>query len=309
MHGGIHVAGFPEGERLIKKMWSNTKFFKRQLKKRGFKFGTSETPIVPIHVGEAAKALEFSKKLFDAGVYAPAVGFPTVAEGKARLRAIVTATHKRSDLERACEILEQVAQAARNYLAAAAKSRTIALDRLRGDRRGSTAEPAGMHPAIQCQAPARQIPKNAPRPATQNPTYGIILTASSRTSRTPIGRSARLCMAPATLCFRQLHRRMRFFRQCLRPIQVATKNLEPNSQRSPTEGAVEMPTPSPTTVKQAATAQGYGVAISTARRRPAKHQSDPRNLNRFREKFRSDQKQHQPKDERRAPIQQLVPVV
>jgi len=100
----------PEGERLIKKMWSNTKFFKRQLKKRGFKFGTSETPIVPIHVGEAAKAFEFSKKLFDAGVYAPAVGFPTVAEGKARLRAIVTATHKRSDLERACEILAEVAK-------------------------------------------------------------------------------------------------------------------------------------------------------------------------------------------------------
>ena len=99
-----------EGERLIKKMWSNTKFFKRQLKKRGFKFGTSETPIVPIHVGEATKAFEFSKKLFDAGVYAPAVGFPTVAEGKARLRAIVTATHKRSDLERACEILAAVAK-------------------------------------------------------------------------------------------------------------------------------------------------------------------------------------------------------
>jgi glycine C-acetyltransferase len=99
-----------EGVRLIKKMWSNTKFFKRQLKKRGFKFGTSETPIVPIHVGEAAKAFEFSKKLFDAGVYAPAVGFPTVAEGKARLRAIVTATHKRSDLERACNILAEVAK-------------------------------------------------------------------------------------------------------------------------------------------------------------------------------------------------------
>ena len=100
----------PEGGRLIKKMWSNTKFFKRQLKKRGFKFGTSETPIVPIHVGEAAKAFEFSKKLFEAGVYAPAVGFPTVAEGKARLRAIVTATHKRSDLQRACEILAEVAK-------------------------------------------------------------------------------------------------------------------------------------------------------------------------------------------------------
>ena len=100
----------PEGERLIKKMWSNTKFFKRQLKKRGFKFGATETPIVPIHVGEAAKAFEFSQKLFEAGVYAPAVGFPTVAEGKARLRAIVTATHKRADLERACEILAEVAK-------------------------------------------------------------------------------------------------------------------------------------------------------------------------------------------------------
>ncbi len=98
----------PEGERLVKKLWSNTKFFKRQLKKRGFKFGGSETPIVPIHVGEAAKAFEYSRKLFDAGLYAPAVGYPTVAEGKARLRAIVTATHKRADLEHACEILEQV---------------------------------------------------------------------------------------------------------------------------------------------------------------------------------------------------------
>jgi glycine C-acetyltransferase len=99
----------PEGERLVKKLWANTKFFKRQLKKRGFKFGTSETPIVPIHVGEAKKAFEFSRKLFDAGVYAPAVGFPTVAEGKARLRAIVTATHKRAELERACEIMAEVA--------------------------------------------------------------------------------------------------------------------------------------------------------------------------------------------------------
>jgi glycine C-acetyltransferase len=102
------VLDSPEGERLIKKMWSNTKFFKRNLKKRGFKIGASETPIVPIHVGEAAKAFEFSKKLFDAGLYAPAVGYPTVAEGKARLRAIVTATHKRADLERACEILAEV---------------------------------------------------------------------------------------------------------------------------------------------------------------------------------------------------------
>jgi glycine C-acetyltransferase len=100
----------PEGERLVKKLWANTKFFKRTLKKHGFKFSTSETPIIPVHVGEAAKAFEFSRKLFDAGVYAPAVGFPTVAEGKARLRVIVTATHKRPELVRAGEIMAEVAK-------------------------------------------------------------------------------------------------------------------------------------------------------------------------------------------------------
>src|SRR3979409_625705 len=82
----------PGGEKLIKKLWSNTKFFQRRLKRLGFSIGASQTPITPIHVGEAAKAFEFSRRLYDAGVFAPAVGFPTVAEGKARLRAIVTAT-------------------------------------------------------------------------------------------------------------------------------------------------------------------------------------------------------------------------
>ncbi len=98
----------PEGEKLIKKLWANTKFFKRRLKKVGFNSGASETPITPIHVGDAAKAFEFSRQLFEAGVYAPAVGYPTVPEGKARLRAIITATHKRAELERAVEILAQV---------------------------------------------------------------------------------------------------------------------------------------------------------------------------------------------------------
>jgi glycine C-acetyltransferase len=100
----------PDGEKLVKKLWANTKFFKRELKKRGFQFKVSETPIIPIHVGDAAKAFEFSRKLFDAGVFAPAVGYPTVAEGKARLRAIVSAAHKRDQLLKAAEILEQVAK-------------------------------------------------------------------------------------------------------------------------------------------------------------------------------------------------------
>jgi glycine C-acetyltransferase len=98
----------PEGERLVKKLWANTKFFKRELKKRGFEFKVSETPIIPIHVGDAAKAFEFSRQLFEAGVFAPAVGFPTVSEGKARLRAIVSATHKKDELMRAADTLAAV---------------------------------------------------------------------------------------------------------------------------------------------------------------------------------------------------------
>ena len=96
------------GERLIKKLWSNTKFFKRKLKKLGFNTGKSETPITPIMVGDAAKAFGFSRELFSEGVLAMAIGYPTVPEGKARLRTIVTATHKRADLERAAEIFAAV---------------------------------------------------------------------------------------------------------------------------------------------------------------------------------------------------------
>ena len=99
-----------EGEKLVKKLWANTKFFKRELKKRGFEFKASETPIIPIHVGDAAKAFEFSRKLFEAGVFAPAVGYPTVAEGKARLRAIVSAAHKREHLLKAADTLAEVAK-------------------------------------------------------------------------------------------------------------------------------------------------------------------------------------------------------
>ncbi len=96
------------GDKLIKKLWANTKFFKRRLKKLGFNTGNSDSPITPIMVGDAAKAFDFSRELFDEGVFASAIGFPTVPEGKARLRTIVTATHKRADLERAVETIERV---------------------------------------------------------------------------------------------------------------------------------------------------------------------------------------------------------
>jgi glycine C-acetyltransferase len=96
------------GEKLVKKLWANTKFFKRRLKKLGFDTGKSETPITPIMVGDAAKAHEFSHQLFNEGVLAMAMGYPIVPEGKARIRTIVTATHKRADLERALETLDRV---------------------------------------------------------------------------------------------------------------------------------------------------------------------------------------------------------
>jgi glycine C-acetyltransferase len=104
----FEVLNSEAGERLIKKLWSNTKFFKRKLKKLGFNTGKSETPITPIMVGDAAKASEFSRELFSAGVLAMAIGFPTVPEGKARLRTIITATHKRADLERAAGTIGDV---------------------------------------------------------------------------------------------------------------------------------------------------------------------------------------------------------
>jgi len=104
------VLDSPEGEKLVKKLWKNTKTFKRELKKRGFQFKASETPIVPIHVGDGAKAFEFSQKLFEAGVFAAAVGYPTVAEGKARLRAIVSAGHKKEQLVKAADIMAAVGE-------------------------------------------------------------------------------------------------------------------------------------------------------------------------------------------------------
>lgn len=96
------------GGKLTKKLWSNTKFFKRGLKKLGFDTGASETPITPIMVGDAAKAFQFSRDLFNEGVFACAIGYPTVPEGKARLRTIVTATHKRADLQKALDTISRV---------------------------------------------------------------------------------------------------------------------------------------------------------------------------------------------------------
>jgi glycine C-acetyltransferase len=95
---------------LIQQLWSNTEFFKEGLKKLGFNTGMSETPITPVIVGDAALAHQFSRELFQAGVFAQGIGYPTVPHGKARIRTIVTATHTREELSQALEIMESVAK-------------------------------------------------------------------------------------------------------------------------------------------------------------------------------------------------------
>ncbi|HEU4416440.1 MAG TPA: glycine C-acetyltransferase [Candidatus Angelobacter sp.] len=98
---------------LMDKLWANTRFFKKELGLLGFNIGgtatpASETPITPIIVGEGRLAMEFSRELFKEGVFTPGIAFPTVAEGKARLRTIMTATHTQDQLTRALEVLKKV---------------------------------------------------------------------------------------------------------------------------------------------------------------------------------------------------------
>jgi glycine C-acetyltransferase len=92
----------------IQKLWDNTRYFKQGLAGSGFNTGVSETPITPVIVGEARIAHALSAELFKEGVLATGIGFPTVPEGKARVRTIVTATHTRAELDRALEVFERV---------------------------------------------------------------------------------------------------------------------------------------------------------------------------------------------------------
>ena len=92
----------------MQQLWDNTKFFKAGLQALGFNTGRSESPITPVIVGEAHQAMQMSDALFQAGVFAQGIGFPTVARGHARLRTIVTATHTREDLQYALDAFEKV---------------------------------------------------------------------------------------------------------------------------------------------------------------------------------------------------------
>jgi glycine C-acetyltransferase len=92
-----------EEPQIIERLWDNTRFFKEGLRRLGFNTGMSESPITPVMAGEGAKAMLLSDKLFERGVFAQGIAFPTVARDKARVRTIVTATHTTEDLQYALD--------------------------------------------------------------------------------------------------------------------------------------------------------------------------------------------------------------
>ncbi len=92
-----------ESEELVQRLWANATFLREELNKLGFDTGNSQTPIIPVMLGDAKLAQQFSRALFENGVFAMAIGFPTVARGAARIRVMNTAAHSQSDLEQALD--------------------------------------------------------------------------------------------------------------------------------------------------------------------------------------------------------------
>ena len=95
-------------DELVSRLWQNAAFMKREMAALGFDVGGSETPIIPVMLGEAPLAQEFSRKLLENGVFAMAIGYPTVPKGKARIRVMNTAAHSQDDLEQALAAFEAV---------------------------------------------------------------------------------------------------------------------------------------------------------------------------------------------------------
>ena len=97
-----------EEPQIIDGLWENTRFFKAGLERLGFNTGLSESPITPVITGDGAVAMKLSDRLFDEGVFAQGIAFPTVARDKARVRTIVTSTHTRDDLQFALDKFQKV---------------------------------------------------------------------------------------------------------------------------------------------------------------------------------------------------------
>ena len=97
-----------ESTELVERLWENARYFKAEMKNLGFDTGFSETPITPVMLGEAPLAQKFSQRLFEEGVFATAIGYPTVPLGKARIRVMISAAHAREDLDFGLEAFAKV---------------------------------------------------------------------------------------------------------------------------------------------------------------------------------------------------------
>ena len=95
---------------LVDRLWENGRYFKAGMERLGFDTGVSETPITPVMLGEAPLAQGFSKRLYEEGVFATAIGFPTVPRGKARIRVMISAAHSTDDLDQALAVFAKVGE-------------------------------------------------------------------------------------------------------------------------------------------------------------------------------------------------------
>jgi len=93
---------------LVDRLWDNAKYFKTQMKQMGFNTGKSVTPITPVMLGEASLAQQFSRDLFEESVFAMPLGFPTVPQGKARIRVMISAAHTREDLDQGLAAFQKI---------------------------------------------------------------------------------------------------------------------------------------------------------------------------------------------------------
>ena len=97
-----------ESSELVDKLWANANYFKAEMRSLGFDTGVSTTPITPVMLGEAPLAQQFSRELYEAGVFGMAIGFPTVPRGKARIRVMISAAHEKDDLDQGLESFARV---------------------------------------------------------------------------------------------------------------------------------------------------------------------------------------------------------
>jgi len=100
-----------QSSELVERLWDNAAYFQKEMAVLGFDTGATRTPITPVMLGEAPLAQEFSRALFEAGVFATSIGFPTVPKGKARIRVMISAAHARDDLNQGLEVFKKTGQA------------------------------------------------------------------------------------------------------------------------------------------------------------------------------------------------------